>query len=73
MKYIEEEAGPDAIVEKVKVQNYEGLYIAGKLMDGTEEKVLKVYQEDKNRLIEVVAMNPVLTKKDLLMIARNLK
>ncbi|MGG4447400.1 hypothetical protein HPY28_21895 [Brevibacillus sp. HB1.2] len=73
VKYIEEEAGQDAIVEKVKVQNYEGLYIAGKLMDGTEEKVVKVYQEDKNRLIEVVAMNPVLTKKDLLMIAQNLK
>lgn len=73
VKYIEEEAGRDAIVEKVKVQNDEGLYIAGKLMDGTEEKVVKVYQEDKNRLIEVVAMNPALTKKELLAIAENLK
>ncbi|WP_429842401.1 hypothetical protein [Brevibacillus sp. FIR094] len=63
----------EAIVVKVKVQNDEGLYIAGKLMDGTEEKVVKVYQEDKNRLIEVVAMNPILTKKELLAIAENLK
>ncbi|AWX58009.1 MULTISPECIES: hypothetical protein [Brevibacillus] len=73
VKWIEEEAGEDAIVEKVKVQKYEGMYIARKLMDGTEEKVIKVYQEDKNRLIEVGAMNPALTKKDLLMIAENLK
>ncbi|GEC91743.1 MULTISPECIES: hypothetical protein [Brevibacillus] len=73
MKWIEEDAGQDGIVEKVKVQKYEGMYVAKKLLDGKEEKKVQVYQEDKNRLIEVVAMNPALTKKDLLMITENLK
>ncbi|MGK5506691.1 hypothetical protein [Brevibacillus formosus] len=73
LKWIEEEAGQDAIVEKVKVQKYEGMYVAQKLLDGKEQKKVQVYQEDKNRLIEVVAMNPVLTKKELLAIAENLK
>ncbi|TKI59104.1 hypothetical protein E8L90_28965 [Brevibacillus antibioticus] len=73
MKWIEEEAGEDGIVEKVKVQKYEGMYVARKLLDGKEEKKVQVYQEDKNRLIEVVALNPALTKKDLLMIAEKLK
>ncbi|MFS0553473.1 hypothetical protein [Brevibacillus sp. 179-C9.3 HS] len=73
VKWIEEEAGEDAIVEKVKVQKYEGLYVAKKLLDGKEQKEVQVYQEDKNRLIEVIANNPVLTKKELLAIAENLK
>ncbi|MFI8715575.1 hypothetical protein [Brevibacillus brevis] len=73
MKWMEEEVGEDGIVEKVKVQKYEGMYVAEKLLDGKEQKKVQVYQEDKNRLIEVVALNPALTKKDLLMIAENLK
>ncbi len=73
LKWIEEEAGQDAIVEKVKVQKYEGMYVAKKLLDGKEEKKVQVYQEDKNRLIEVGAKNPALTKEELLAIAENLK
>ncbi|MFF0828928.1 hypothetical protein ACFYU8_18835 [Brevibacillus sp. NPDC003359] len=42
-------------------------------MDGTEEKVVKGYQEDKMRLIEVIAMNPALTKEELLAIAEKLQ
>ncbi|MFA4135276.1 MULTISPECIES: hypothetical protein [unclassified Brevibacillus] len=73
MKWIQEEVGEDGIVEKVKVQKYEGMYVVQKLLDGKEEKKVQVYQEDKNRLIEVAALNSALTKKDLLTIAENLK
>lgn len=73
LKYISEETGPDGIVEKVKVQNKEAIYMESKLMDGTDQKIVKLYQDDKKRLFEVIAMNSTMTKEDLLAIAEELR
>lgn len=73
LKYISEETGPDGIVEKVKVQNKEAIYMESKLVDGTDQKVVKFYQDDKKRLFEVIAMNSTMTKEDLLAIAEELR
>lgn len=73
MKYVSSEAGPDDIVEKVKVRNVDALYFVQKSPDETEFKRIEFYIDGTKLLYTLTSVDPSVSKEDLLAIAQQLK